>query len=908
MKKLFTFLFLLLSVVAFASPVSKNDAERIAVNYYTHYAPAQITDFTVSSVSETRLNGLLTFYTFAFKSGGFVMVAADDASVPVLGSSYQGAYSVESVNPEAQAWFDGYSRQITSIVNASLSNSTTRPEWDRLLNNSFDKAVMDVNPLLTTTWDQGCYYNTLCPVANAGMGSCNHAWTGCVATTMSQIMKYHSFPVNGLNSHSYTHATYGLQSANFATANFNFSGMPNNVTSNNAEVARLMYYAGVSVNMGYGVDGSGAYSTDVAFALVNFFNYDPSTSYADMVDYTATEWKDLLIAELTASRPVYYSGSSTASGGHAWVCDGYRSSDSKFHFNWGWSGSGNGYYAIGALNPLGNNFNDGNAIVYGIKPGNNTFTWTIQNSAFTAASRGIGYVSAVDHNIAWATGYDGSGGAAVTNEFTRTTDGGTTWTKGQVLGGATYGLGNISAVSATTAWVALYNGVGNQDNTCGVYKTTNGGTTWTHQAGALVGSASFADNVYFWDENNGMCHGDVKDGYFEIYTTTNGGTTWTRVPQANITGGTAASGEGGWTSVIEAVGDNTIMFGTNKAKLYVSDDRGFHWRIVSTGITPGTNGGINIIAFSDVNNGLVAQTVAPITLKRTTDAGVTWSTVTPAGAFLTSDIVAVPGSPNTYVSTGAATGATGASYSFDAGSTWTYFGGTNSKQFLSADFVDNTCGWAGGFNENQYNSGMFKMGGVLGTGSATAQISVSATALSTLLTCIETDTLPLDITNAGTADLTWNIAIDPITATWLTLNTASGTTPAGQTSSVEVYAAAYNLEPGVYEANLVITNNSSNSPIVTIPVTMTIQSGVGNITANTAKVEVYPNPSNGVLNVKAGTTISNISLMNMAGQTVYTQDMNAEQTHFTTGAVEKGLYLLKVTTAEGVNIRKVEIR
>jgi hypothetical protein len=763
MKSTLTILFLWLALGAFASRVSQSDAERVANNYYRQYAPSQITDYSINTVSETWYNGVLTYYTFAFNGGGFVMVAADDASTPVLGCSYEGSFSQESVNPEAKSWFEGYSRQIFGIVTSNLDNSATRLEWNKLLSNNFDKGVLDVNPLIVTTWDQGCYYNTLCPTEpGAGSGSCNHAWTGCVATAMSQIMKYHNFPVNGLNSHAYTHATYGLQSANFATANFVYSSMPNNVVSSNAEVARLMYYAGVSVNMDYGADGSGAYSIDVPFALVNFFNFSSTTAYAEMIDYTATNWKNLLIAELTANRPIYYSGSSTASGGHAWVCDGYRSSDSKFHFNWGWSGSGNGYYAIGALNPLGNNFNDDNAIVYGITPGNNTFSWVIQNSAFATASRGIGFVSAVDANNAWATAYDGSGGGATINEFTRSTNGGTTWTTGQVLGGSTYGLGNISAVNGTTAWVTVYNGIGNQDNTCGIYKTTNGGTSWVHQPTALVGSASFANNVYFWDANNGMCHGDVRDGYFEIYTTSNGGTSWTRVPQANITGGTPASGEGGWTSVIEAVGDNTVMFGTNKGKLYISDDKGLHWRISNTGITPATNGGINIIAFSDLNNGIVLQTVAPITMKRTTDAGLNWSTVTPTGAFLSGDICAVPGATNTYVGTGAADGGTGLSYSFDGGSSWTFFGGTQPKQFLAADFVSNTCGWAGGFNENQNNSGMFKMTGVLGSG-ATPSLSVTPSS--------QNVTAPAGATAfTVTASGAWTAVSD---ATWCTI-TASG--------------------------------------------------------------------------------------------------------------------------------------
>lgn len=907
MRRLFTLIFVLLTVVAFASPVSKGDAERVAVNHYRHYAPSSITDFSVSAVSETRQNGVLTYYTFAFKSGGFVMVAADDAIVPILGSSYQGNFSVESVSPQAQAWYDSYSNQILAIVNSNISNAATRPEWERLMENRFEKSVLDVNPLLTTTWDQGCYYNTLCPVANAGMGSCNHAWTGCVATTMAQIMKYHSFPVNGLNSHSYTHATYGLQSANFATANFNFSAMPNNVTSNNADVARLMYYAGVAVNMGYGTDGSGAYSIDVPFAMVNFFNYDPTIGYAEMVNYTATDWKNLLIAELTANRPVYYSGSSTASGGHAWVCDGYRSSDSKFHFNWGWSGSGNGYYAIGSLNPLGNNFNDDNAIVYNIKPGANQFSWVIQNSAFTTASRGIEFVCAVDANTAWASAYDGTNPSGACAEFTVTTDGGQTWTPKVMSNGTGLKSAMVYAVNGSKAWAPMFKVSGN--NPQGIYYTSNGGTTWAKQTTALFTNASsFPNCVYFFDENNGWCMGDPINGDFEIYTTSNGGTTWTVVPGANIPA--PVSGEFGVVGYYSAV-NNTVWFGTNKARVYKSTDKGLTWNVYTVGAF--ASAAYVKTAFKDEMNGIAmdlggTSSTTNGKLAETSDGGATWTLINSTGPVLTNDIDYVPGTDNTYVRTGADTeGDYGMAYSFDGGHNWTYFGGTSSKQCLAGGFVDNTCGWVGAFNENQYNNGMYKMTGLLGTGSSVAQITVNASALSALLTCIEEETLVLGISNTGTADLTWTASIDPVTATWATLPVTAGTTPAGQTTNLDVHVSAIGMEPGVYEANLVLNNNSINSPVLNVPITMTVQSGVGIVNlAN--QVKVYPNPSTGILNIVAGTNISNVSILNMAGQVVYSQDMNADQTRFNLPAGEKGLYLVKVTTAQGVSVQKIEVR
>ena len=103
------------------------------------------------------------------------------------------------------------------------------------------------------------------------------------------------------------------------------------------------------------------------------------------------------------------------------------------------------------------------------------YGWIVQASGFTTPSRGIHYMCAVDSNIVWATGYDGSAGGATINEFTKTVNGGDLWVPGEVLGGNTYGLGNICAIDGNNAWVAVYKGSGSQDNNCGIYKTTDGG-------------------------------------------------------------------------------------------------------------------------------------------------------------------------------------------------------------------------------------------------------------------------------------------------------------------------------------------------------------------------------------------------------------------------------------------------
>jgi len=121
--------------------------------------------------------------------------------------------------------------------------------------------------------------------------------------------------------------------------------------------------------MNYSISGSGAVNAKrFPMLLMNYFNYANTAELKMQSSYpNIADWEALIINELSASRPVYYSGLSSDYG-HAFVCDGYRSSDDKFHFNWGWTSYQDGYYAIGALNPQGYTFNLGNVIVIGIKP------------------------------------------------------------------------------------------------------------------------------------------------------------------------------------------------------------------------------------------------------------------------------------------------------------------------------------------------------------------------------------------------------------------------------------------------------------------------------------------------------------------------------------------------------------
>ena len=333
---------------------------------------------------------------------------------------------------------------------------------------------------------------------------------------------------------------------------------------------------------------------------------------------------------------------------------------------------------------------------------------TIQATAFTTQYRGLSSICIVDANTVWAPAYDGSGGGATIQEFTRTTNGGTSWTKGSITGNTTYALTNIAAVSATNAWAALYNpssGLGK------VMVTTNGGTSWTQQTSAVfsVANYSWADFIHFFDANNGVVVGDPDaSGNWEIYTTSNAGTTWTRVAAANVP--VAGSSEYGWTGCFHAVG-NTIWFGTNAGNIYKSTNKGATWTSTSTGAAS-----INEIKFIDANNGIAInkvydQTSGDLTTfdcYKTTNGGSTWTAFTPSGMF-TGEITPVPGTTSTWYSVGGVwpyvASTYGSSYSTNNGATWTAI---DAVQYTAVSFLNSNTGWAGGFNTSVSAEGIFK--------------------------------------------------------------------------------------------------------------------------------------------------------------------------------------------------------
>ena len=343
----------------------------------------------------------------------------------------------------------------------------------------------------------------------------------------------------------------------------------------------------------------------------------------------------------------------------------------------------------------------------------NAQIWTEKATGFATPGRSLYTISIVDPNVIWANGFDNSVPLSPVNsikEFTRSIDGGNTWTAGAITldedTGADLDISSITAVSPTTAWISAAPLTGAV--TGGIWQTTDSGLTWHKQTSALFSNTndSYTNFVHFWDANNGIAGGDPEGGEFEIYTTTDGGANWVRVPGANLPdpvpdiSNPLLNGEFGFFNRQFVLGD-TIWFGTDTGRIYKSIDKGLNWTVTQS---PSTNFVYDRITFSDANKGLllIYDNTSP-SLYDTSDGGATWNPVTTTGMLATSDIAYIPGT-STVVS-GNAANPTNSTFSKDDGKTWTIIDNNLHGMIV---FLNDSFGFSSGSSTSSTVGGVYK--------------------------------------------------------------------------------------------------------------------------------------------------------------------------------------------------------
>ena len=233
--------------------------------------------------------------------------------------------------------------------------------------------IINIEPLLGgIKWGQRApWWNKLIFPHPTKEGSRCYCVTGCAPTAIAMVLYY--FAKKGkkrgcLATKAYTTTTYKYSvTAKPAMPMFDWDNMtdikPTTTKGKNA-AAVLMEYVGRTVKADYCYNATATPMRNVSPALKEYFGMGDARRLQNMSNAAL---KAEIIAELKKGNPVIMCGSGNGEC-HCFVCDGYRSSDDMFHFNWGYDGDGDGWFKLTALNPSTHDFSNSKNAIVGLSP------------------------------------------------------------------------------------------------------------------------------------------------------------------------------------------------------------------------------------------------------------------------------------------------------------------------------------------------------------------------------------------------------------------------------------------------------------------------------------------------------------------------------------------------------------
>ncbi|MBO4850788.1 MAG: C10 family peptidase [Prevotella sp.] len=344
--------------VAKGGPIGKEEASRVANSFLaTRQAfTSHHLSLAYSGHSSTATTDDPCYYVFTSETGrGFVIVSGEEQSQQVLGYSDTGTFDAEDIPGGLRYLLDWYADELTITRHPSkktaIQTTATRAASTSSTNSSPRHAIP---PLLTTTWDQKAPYNLKCFMADG-----TQSLAGCVATAMAQVMNYHEWPVTATPSIPAYTAINGMRYASLPPTTFSWEKMKGayyplskneDVDASLEAVADLMLYCGHSVEMNYKSDAAGAYTTMIPQALHDIFGFSDEVRELRRSNYNNDVWCDIVYNELLNHRPVLYTGATSSTLTHVFICDGYDG-HGLFHINWGAGGKSNGYFSLSSLRP-----------------------------------------------------------------------------------------------------------------------------------------------------------------------------------------------------------------------------------------------------------------------------------------------------------------------------------------------------------------------------------------------------------------------------------------------------------------------------------------------------------------------------------------------------------------------------
>lgn len=361
-RQIISLILVLMAIYANARQITIDEAAAIA-SEFLNSSNRNVSTANHSDVTHVKSQSAVTdkaapYYVFnADNNAGFVIISGDDRAHRILGYSDTGTFDFSNLPPQLAALLDQYAEQMDKLP----ANQPVDPSWNVAARNASTDGVL----LKTANWGQDYPYNLKTPVIDG-----EHCPTGCIATAMAIIMKFHNWPLAGRHGLSYIRGGIS-HDVDFSKSKYNFSGFKNDYDTDEPQsedidnLAKLMYDCGAAAGMKYTVTASSTRSDMLGYVFMRYFKYSPECQFLERRCFPDEDWFKLIINNISDGQPVLYRAS-TEDEGHAFVIDGFK--DQLFHINWGWNGLLNGYYSLDALNPNPYNFSYSHGMVINIIP------------------------------------------------------------------------------------------------------------------------------------------------------------------------------------------------------------------------------------------------------------------------------------------------------------------------------------------------------------------------------------------------------------------------------------------------------------------------------------------------------------------------------------------------------------
>ena len=391
MKRLIILPLLLLTLSLSAAPISVQKAREIATEFFsanaTRSSAVQLElawagddAYKISNVQtrSTSDSALMYIYNRTDRKG-FVIIAGDDSAPrPILAFSYDNDFDTKDVADGARMLLSDLCAEIKDTKYSTLSASeiSTRA--------SVGKVVCQYE---TALWGQGAPFKDKSP----------NGRIGCVTTALAIVIHYNRWPSKGEGTtpqYNYTGSDKVKHTvpANTLGQTYRYDNMLNkykgvSYTQGQGDaVAALIYDIGTSVQARFDENNTTPLIDNWGGSLAEYFRYNKGNLKLQRMNYTDSEWLEMLKENLKTHGPTIYRGTHAEdNGGHAFVVDGYTDAD-YFRFNFGWDGSSNGYYLI-SLTEV--NYPRRQAAIFRMSPdrdGTSTYSDYIGLRSFTSTS------------------------------------------------------------------------------------------------------------------------------------------------------------------------------------------------------------------------------------------------------------------------------------------------------------------------------------------------------------------------------------------------------------------------------------------------------------------------------------------------------------------------------------------